>query len=85
MPALRFEPPASLPEAARRSIQCARVPGTAAPVEACVFDGGHCLPWQHWVEYDCNWTKASEDGRMLHELVWRRFLRGGALALSPEP
>jgi len=84
MSLLRFEAPSSVPPAARMSMQCAKVPHTAAPVTACIFNGGHCLPWQNWVGYDCNWTRPSQDGRVFHDFVWRDFLRSGNV-LRPAP
>mmetsp|Transcript_50289 Transcript_50289/g.155697 ORF Transcript_50289/g.155697 Transcript_50289/m.155697 type:complete len:609 (+) Transcript_50289:1-1827(+) len=80
MAALHFEAPQSLPPAARRSIQCASVRGTAAPVRVCIFNGGHCLPWQHWEKYNCTWTKMSDHGRVFQNFVWQDFLQGGLLA-----
>lgn len=79
MSRLHFQAPLTLPQPARMSIRCASVPNVAAPVTACIFNGGHCLPWQKWVEYDCDWTEASGKGRVFHDFVWRDFLGGGSM------
>jgi hypothetical protein len=52
--------------------------GSRAPVEVCLFDGGHCLPWQRAPgEFgtECDWLPEARRGAVMHQFVWEFLSR----------